>query len=75
MVIRIALAKRYCSFCGRADDQVLVVIAGPEEIGICDECVDLCSEIVADYRNGKAQKDVERIREHLGWPKPPDPPE
>jgi ATP-dependent Clp protease ATP-binding subunit ClpX len=68
----IRMAVRHCSFCGKSDADVLVVIEGPDRVRICDECVDLCAEIVEDHRSGKAQQDMERIREHLGWPKPPE---
>ncbi|GAA0078343.1 ATP-dependent Clp protease ATP-binding subunit ClpX [Clostridium sp. CTA-5] len=36
-----------CSFCGKTQDQVKRLIAGPG-VYICDECIDLCSEIIAD---------------------------
>lgn len=34
-----------CSFCGKSQDQVKKIIAGPD-VFICDECVDLCKEII-----------------------------
>jgi ATP-dependent Clp protease ATP-binding subunit ClpX len=36
-----------CSFCGKPKSQVKKLIAGPG-VYICDECVTLCSEIVAE---------------------------
>ncbi|NME81837.1 ATP-dependent Clp protease ATP-binding subunit ClpX [Clostridium sp. SM-530-WT-3G] len=36
-----------CSFCGKTQEQVKRLIAGPG-VYICDECIDLCSEIIAD---------------------------
>jgi ATP-dependent Clp protease ATP-binding subunit ClpX len=45
-----------CSFCGKRHDEVSKLIAGPE-VNICDECVQLCSEIVAEDR---ARKGVSR---------------
>lgn len=36
-----------CSFCGKSQDQVKRLIAGPG-VYICDECIDLCAEIIAD---------------------------
>ena len=36
-----------CSFCGKTQDQVKKLIAGPE-VYICDECVELCNEILDD---------------------------
>lgn len=37
--------KLECSFCGKSQDQVRRLIAGPE-VYICDECIELCSEII-----------------------------
>jgi ATP-dependent Clp protease ATP-binding subunit ClpX len=34
-----------CSFCGKSQEQVRKLIAGPG-VYICDECVDLCNEIL-----------------------------
>ena len=36
-----------CSFCGKNQDQVRRLIAGPG-VYICDECIELCSEIITD---------------------------
>ena len=36
----------HCSFCGKNQDQVKRLIAGPGAVYICDECVDLCQEII-----------------------------
>jgi hypothetical protein len=38
--------KYDCSFCGKSQDQVRRLIAGPGAVYICDECVDLCREII-----------------------------
>ncbi len=35
-----------CSFCGKTQEQVRKIIAGPTGVFICDECVDVCSEIM-----------------------------
>ncbi|PJF36387.1 MAG: ATP-dependent Clp protease ATP-binding subunit ClpX [Candidatus Thermofonsia Clade 1 bacterium] len=37
-----------CSFCRRAHDEVNRLIAGPEGVYICDECVELCREILSE---------------------------
>jgi hypothetical protein len=37
-----------CSFCGKDQDQVQRLIAGPGGVYICDECVHLCNEILAE---------------------------
>lgn len=39
----------YCSFCGKSEREVLVLIAGPA-VFICDECVAPCVEIVESHR-------------------------
>jgi ATP-dependent Clp protease ATP-binding subunit ClpX len=36
-----------CSFCGRARSAVKTLIAGPDSLNICDECVDICNTVVA----------------------------
>ena len=36
-----------CSFCGKTQKQVKKLIAGPG-VYICDECIDLCNEIIID---------------------------
>ena len=36
-----------CSFCGKTQDQVRRLIAGPN-VYICDECVELCDEIIQE---------------------------
>ena len=41
-----------CSFCGKRHDEVSKLIAGPD-VNICDECVNLCAEIVAEDRARK----------------------
>ena len=37
-----------CSFCDKGEDAVRRLIAGPGSVSICDECVSLCTEIIAD---------------------------
>ena len=37
-----------CSFCGKTQDQVRKLIAGPNGAYICDECIDVCTEILEE---------------------------
>lgn len=37
-----------CSFCGKSQDEVKRLIAGPNNTFICNECIDLCEEILAE---------------------------
>ena len=40
--------KIRCSFCGKTQDQVRKLIAGSNNVFICDECIDLCAEILEE---------------------------
>ncbi|MDI9239335.1 ATP-dependent Clp protease ATP-binding subunit ClpX [Lysobacter sp. LF1] len=53
----------YCSFCGKSQHEVRKLIAGPS-VFICDECVELCNDIIREELEEKAQS----ARSHL--PKP-----
>lgn len=50
-----------CSFCGKAEGQVRRMIAGPSGLYICDECVDLCKEIIdeEDEYSGSGNTDMD----------------
>lgn len=54
----------YCSFCGKSQHEVKKLIAGPS-VYICDECVDLCRDIIIDER-----KSTEEEVEEKKLPKP-----
>jgi ATP-dependent Clp protease ATP-binding subunit ClpX len=53
----------YCSFCGKSQHEVRKLIAGPS-VFICDECVELCNDIIREELEEKAASS----RSHL--PKP-----
>ena len=40
--------KLRCSFCNKTQDQVRKLIAGPAGVYICDECVDICADIIEE---------------------------
>ena len=42
----------HCSFCGKNQDAVKRLIAGPGAVYICDECVELCQEIINEESQG-----------------------
>ena len=52
-----------CSFCGKTQDQVRRLIAGPN-VYICDECVELCDEIIQEEMEETLEEDT------LSLPKP-----
>ncbi len=64
-----------CSFCGKTQDQVKKLIAGPE-VYICDECVELCNEILDEEfldtkdKDGKETAEGETKEELKDIPKP-----
>ena len=45
-----------CSFCGKNQSQVRRLIAGPDRVFICDECVTLCEQIIAEESPVKSAK-------------------
>src|SRR5437667_10261582 len=49
-----------CSFCGKSQRQVKKLIAGPG-VYICDECIDLCNEIIDEELTATAQLDLENL--------------
>ncbi|NIA08287.1 MAG: ATP-dependent Clp protease ATP-binding subunit ClpX [Nitrospiraceae bacterium] len=46
--------KLRCSFCGKSQDEVKKLIAGPS-VYICDECIELCNDILAEEYEGRAE--------------------
>lgn len=49
-----------CSFCNKTQDQVKKLIAGPAGVYICDECVEICADIVEEeYEEAQAEPDME----------------
>jgi ATP-dependent Clp protease ATP-binding subunit ClpX len=41
-------SERVCSFCGKSSDMTRRLIAGPNDVFICDECVEVCRRILSD---------------------------
>lgn len=56
----------YCSFCGKSQHDVKKLIAGPT-VFICDECIELCNEIMVEELAGNTSKDDKKQE---GLPKP-----
>jgi ATP-dependent Clp protease ATP-binding subunit ClpX len=46
-----------CSFCGKSQDEVKKLIAGPS-VYICDECIQLCNEIIAEEYSQETEEDA-----------------
>jgi ATP-dependent Clp protease ATP-binding subunit ClpX len=56
----------YCSFCGKSQHEVKKLIAGPS-VFICDECIELCNDIVRDEIAG--DQGVKGVKNDLPTPK------
>ena len=54
-----------CSFCGKTQDQVRKLVAGPG-VYICDECIELCNEIIAEEFSDDFEVELREV------PKPKD---
>ena len=54
-----------CSFCGKTQDQVRKLVAGPG-VHICDECIELCNEIIEEEFNDDVEVELKDV------PKPKD---
>ncbi len=50
----------YCSFCGKSQHEVKKLIAGPS-VFICDECVDLCNDIIREEIQEKSDTDKSKL--------------
>ncbi len=64
--------KVRCSFCGKSQSQVQKLIAGPNGAYICDECVDICGEIIEEElmdMNGSSAFDDDKPEINLLKPK------
>ncbi|MCI8599760.1 MAG: ATP-dependent Clp protease ATP-binding subunit ClpX [Lachnospiraceae bacterium] len=59
--------KVRCSFCGKTGDQVRKMISGPSGTFICDECIELCAELIEDEFD---QEDLEIDDEEINLLKP-----
>ena len=59
--------KVRCSFCGKPQEQVRKLIAGPNGAYICDECVDICSEIIEE-EFAREEAEMEETEEVIETP-------
>src|SRR5699024_6716244 len=49
-----------CSFCGKSQDQARKLVAGPG-VYICDECIDLCTEIVEEELGTEEDTEIKEV--------------
>jgi len=50
----------YCSFCGKSQNEVRKLIAGPA-VYVCDECVELCNDIIRQELQDRVQEAVDKL--------------
>lgn len=60
--------KIRCSFCGKSQEQVGRLISGPNGAFICDECVDICAEIIEEEAFGEESRGS--VKEDINLLKP-----
>jgi ATP-dependent Clp protease ATP-binding subunit ClpX len=58
-----------CSFCGKPQDQVRRLVAGPS-VYICDECIELCQDIIKEEFSNALEEEGARKQEKFRLPKP-----
>ena len=59
-----------CSFCGKSQGQVRKLIAGPDGSYICDECVDICAEIIEEEFENEEETGAAEETEQINLLKP-----
>jgi len=57
------MAEKKCSFCGKPQSEAKVLIAGPDDIHICDDCIQQCNLLVKEELNSEEefQKELDRL--------------
>jgi len=58
----------YCDFCGKSEDAVRAIVAGPK-VDICDECVSICVDILANppAPPPESKTEAEKVAFAFGW--------
>lgn len=58
------LTNTFCSFCGKAQDKVKTLVAGPHGLYICDECIDICQSILKEDKKTDANGEINLLKPH-----------
>ncbi len=56
--------ERRCSFCGKPKELAKKLIAGPDGVYICDECVDICKEVLEREEKKAADEETALLKPH-----------
>jgi ATP-dependent Clp protease ATP-binding subunit ClpX len=63
------VSVQHCSFCQRSHEEVDRLIAGPDNVYICDECVELCVEILEEQKQLEEKEHTAGSISHLPAPR------
>ena len=55
---------RRCSFCGKPKELAKKLIAGPDGVYICDECIDICKEVLEREEKKTRDEDARLLKPH-----------
>ena len=58
------MAINSCNFCGKGQKEVLKLISGPQ-VYICNECIDLCNEILIEEEKKEASSSKKKLKVFL----------
>lgn len=56
--------EMFCSFCGKPKDLAKKLVAGPNGVYICDECIETCREVLAATEEKQSPKTVKLLKPH-----------
>ena len=54
-----------CSFCGMSEEEVPLLLPGPPSVNICNECLDLCNNMIAEEQLWKEELRHLEVRREL----------
>ena len=54
--------NQFCSFCGKPKEMTRRLVAGPDGIFICDECIEVCREVMKEDENASSEQSVNLLK-------------
>ena len=54
--------NQFCSFCGKPKEMTRRLVAGPDGIFICDECIEVCREVMKEDENAASEQSVNLLK-------------
>ena len=54
--------NQFCSFCGKPKEMTRRLVAGPDGIFICDECIEVCREVLKEDENAASEQSVNLLK-------------